>query len=103
MDWLIKVADFDSASKIIRRLRRIERSTRDSSPQADLGGQSKAERIEKTIDQAGEEEKIKKVTLVLNEKENLDLSKVKEYLLSLNWNSISPILHMLRELKHFLA
>jgi HEAT repeat protein len=31
----------------------------------------------------------------------VDLSKVKKYLLSLNSNSIPPILHMLRELKNF--
>ena len=103
LDWLISVADFESASKIIWRLRGFERATRDSSPQADPVSRRKAERIEKTIDQAGEEEKIKSMCLILNEKETVDLSKAKEYLLSLNWNPISPILHMLRELKHFHA
>ncbi|MCJ7577901.1 MAG: HEAT repeat domain-containing protein [candidate division Zixibacteria bacterium] len=100
---LINVGDFDSASKIIRRLRRFEQATRDSSTQADLRSQRKAERIKKAIDQAGEEEKLRSVGLVLNEKESIDLSKAKEYLLSLNWNSISPILHLLRELKHLPA
>jgi hypothetical protein len=103
LDSLINVGDFDSASKIIRRLRRFEQATRDSSTQADLRSQRKAERIKKAIDQAGEEEKIRSVGLVLNEKEIMDLSLVKEYLLSLNWNSIFPILHLLRELKHFRA
>ncbi len=40
---------------------------------------------------------------VLNEKETVDLSQVKKYLLSLNWNSISPILHLLRDLRDFSA
>jgi hypothetical protein len=103
LDSLINVGDFDSASKIIRRLRRFEQATRGSSTQADLRSQRKAERIKKAIDQAGEEEKLRSVGLVLNEKESIDLSKAKEYLLSLNWNSISPILHLLRELKHLPA
>jgi len=100
VDSLINVADFDSATKIIWRLRRFEQRMRDSSPQANLGNQTKAERIKKAIDQAGEEEKIRRVGSVLNEKEMIDLSKVKQYLLSLNWNSISPILHVLRDLKY---
>lgn len=101
LDALINVSDFDSASKIMGRLRRFEQATRNSSPQTDLGNQRKVEGLKKTIDQAGEEEKIRKVCLALNEKEMVDLSKVKEYLLSLNSNSIPPILHMLRELKNF--
>jgi HEAT repeat protein len=101
LDALINVSDFDSASKIMERLRRFEQATRNSSPQTDLGNQRKVERIKKSIDQAGEEEKIRSLGRVLNEKEMVDLSKVKEYLLSLNSNSIHPILHMLRELKNF--
>ncbi len=100
---LINAGDFDSASKIIRRLRRLEQATRDSSTQADLRSHRKADRIKKAIDQAGEEERIRSVGLALNEKEIVDIFSAKEYLLSLNWNSISPILHLLRELKHFRA
>lgn len=100
LDWLIGVADFDSATKIIWRVRRFERAARDSSPQVDSGSLEKTERIKKVIDQAGEEEKIRRVGSVLNEKEVIDLSKVKQYLLFLNWNSVSPILHMLRDLKY---
>jgi HEAT repeat protein len=101
LNSLIDVADFDSATKIIGRLRRFEQAAQDSSSQVDPESQRRAERIKKAIDQAGEEEKIRRVRLVLNEKESLDLSKAKEYLLSLNWNSISPILHMLRDVKYF--
>jgi hypothetical protein len=101
LDAFVNVADFDSASKIMGRLRRFEQATRNSSPQTGVGNQRKVERIRKTIDQAGEEEKIKNLCPMLNEKETVDLSKVKEYLLSLNSNSIPPILHMLRELKTF--
>ncbi|KPK75466.1 MAG: hypothetical protein AMJ89_04490 [candidate division Zixibacteria bacterium SM23_73] len=103
LEWLIGVADFDSATKIIWRLKRFEQTTQDSFSQVDSGSLRKAERIKKVINQAGEEEKIRRVGSVLNEKEVIDLSKVKQYLLSLNWNSISPILHMLRDLKYFPA
>jgi HEAT repeat protein len=101
LDALITVSDFESASKIMERLRRFEQAARDSSPQTDLENQRKVERIKKTLDQAGEEGKIASLSLALNEKEMVDLSKVKEYLLSLNSNSIPPILHMLRGLKNF--
>ena len=103
LDWLINVGDFYSASKLVRRLRSFERAALDSFSQTDFGSQTKAERIKKAIDQAGEEEKTRRVAMVLNEKEAVDLSKAKEYLLFLNWNSISPILHMLRDLKYFHA
>ncbi len=103
LDSLVNVADFESATRIIWGLRTFERDARDSFPQTDPGSQTKAERIKRAIDQAGEEKKIRKVGSVLNEKEIFDLSKVKEYLFSLNWNSISPILHMLRYLKNFSA
>jgi hypothetical protein len=103
LESLVNAGDFDSASKIIQRLRRSEQATRDSSTPADLQSQRKAERIKKAIDKVGEEEKIRSVGLVLNEKEIIDLFLAKEYLLSLNGNSISPILHLLRELKHFRA
>jgi len=101
LDALINASDLDSASKIMRRLRGFEQATRNSSSQTDLGNQRKVERIKNTIDQAGEEGKIRNLCRVLNEKEMVDLSKVKEYLLSLNSNSIPPILHMLGELKNF--
>jgi hypothetical protein len=101
LDALINVSDFDSASKIMGRLRGFEQATRNSSSQTNLGNQRKVERIKKTIDQAGEEKKVRNLCRVLNEKEMVDLSKVKKYLLSLNSNSIPPILHMLRELKNF--
>ncbi len=102
-DWLTGVAKFDSAAKIIRRLRDLELALQDSPPKTDPLTKMKADRIKRVIDQAGDQEKIKKVGWVLNEKEIYDFSKVKEYLLTLNWNSISPILHMLRDLKHFPA
>jgi HEAT repeat protein len=99
LDSLVNVGAFDSAAKIIRRLEEFQGTHLGTFVQAGRQSQRKAQRIKKAIDQAGEEEKIKRVGSVLNEKETLDLSHAKEYLLSLHWNSISPILHMLRDLK----
>jgi HEAT repeat protein len=103
LDWLVDVADFDSATQTIWRLRKFEQAVLNSSPPGDPESQRKANRIKRAIDQAGEEEKVKRVSSVLNEKGSFDLSKAKEYLFSLNKNSISPILHMLRDLRGFPA
>lgn len=100
---LVNGGAFDSASRIIWRLKEFESTHKDSFAPADRESHRKVQRIKRAIDQAGEEEKIKRVGSVLNEKEILDLSQAKEYLLSLNWNCISPILHMLRDLKDFSA
>ncbi len=99
LDSLVNVGAFDSAAKIIQRLKEFQDTHLGTFVQAGRESQRKAQRIKRAIDQAGEEEKIKRVGSVLNEKETLDLSQAKEYLLSLHWNSISPILHMLRDLK----
>jgi HEAT repeat protein len=99
LDSLVNVGAFDSAAKIIRGLKEFQDTHLSTSLQADREGQRKAQRIKRAIDQAGEEERVRRVGSVLNEKETLDLSHAKEYLLSLHWNSIPPILHMLRDLK----
>lgn len=100
---LVTIADFFTAANIMTRLRRFEEMIIRISPDPSTLQTRKAERTRQVIDQAGEEEKIKKVTQILNEKEGTDLATVKEYLFSLNLNSISSILHMLRELKEFQA
>lgn len=103
LDALITVADFPSATKLISWLNRIEEITQKLPELEATSKKKKAERARQVVDGAGEEEKIKKITQILNEKENIDLSLVKEYLLSLNWNSLPPVLHMLRDLKDFSA
>ncbi len=100
---LVTIAEFTTAANIMKRLRNFEELMVKMSPTPGSLQTKKAERTRQVIDQAGEEEKIKKVTQILNEKEGIDLAAVKEYLFSLNVNSISSILHMLGELKEFLA
>jgi hypothetical protein len=101
LDALITIADFPSATKVVGRWKKFEEMMQKSSAQKDPLKQKKAEKTRQIVNGAGEEGKIKKITQILNEKENVDLLSVREYLRSLNWNSIAPILHMLQELKDF--
>ena len=100
---LITIIDFSAAEKIMVRLRRFEEMLVKISPDPNSLQMKKAKRTRQVIDLAGEENNIRKITQILNEKEGTDLAAVKKYLFSLNLNSISSILHMLRELKEFLA
>jgi len=100
---LINMTDFHSAAKMVRGLKRFEKMMQKSPEHTDPLKKNKAERTRKVVDGAGEEENIKRISQILNEREITEFSTVKEYLFSLNWNSISPIIHMLGDLKGFLA
>ncbi len=100
---LISMADFHSATKVVREFKRFEEMMQKFSDGSDSLNNKKAERAKKAMDKAGEEENIKRISQVLNEKEAADLSSTKELLLSLNMNSISPIVHMLGDLNQFLS
>jgi hypothetical protein len=100
---LINIADFHSAAKLVKRLKGFEEMVQKSSEEKDPLGKTKAERTRKLVDKAGDDENIQRMTQVLNDKEITDFSSAKEYLFSLNWNSISSIIHMFRDLKEFLA
>jgi HEAT repeat protein len=100
-DALITVTDFSSAANIIRRLESLGNEMGESSRQTDPFNQGKAEIIARVIDQAGGEERLSRIAQILNEKEGLDLSLVQRYLLALNRNSITPMIHVLRDIKEF--
>jgi HEAT repeat protein len=103
LNALINVADFSSAAKVLNWLRKFEEMMAQSDASRNSLKAEKRKRTRKAMDQAGEEGRIEKITQILNDKENVDLAAVRTYLFSLNWNSVSPILHMLRELKEFQA
>ena len=103
LNALVNIADFSSAARVIIRLKRFEQMMIDSDSFTGSPEMKKRESARKVIEEAGEEEKIKKITQILNQKENVNLTAAKEYLLSLDWNCLSPVLHMLRELKEFQA
>lgn len=103
LDTLVNVTDFRSATSILWRLRSLGKMLHEASGQTDSHVRKKTDMVAKVVDQAGEEAKIKRVSQILNEKEGIELASVKKYLLSLNWNSTTPIIHMLRDLKDFQA
>ncbi|MGB8657377.1 MAG: HEAT repeat domain-containing protein [Candidatus Zixiibacteriota bacterium] len=103
LDALILIADFPSATKVAERLKGFEGMMQSPIGQKDSLKSKKAERSREVMDGAGEEEKIKKISQILNEKADVDPVSVKEYLLCLNLNSIPAILHMLRDIKDFSA
>lgn len=103
LDGLVNVTDFRSAKNIIWRLKRFEKKMKGASHQTAPLNQTKAEETRRVVDQAGSEEKIRRISQIVNERELSDLTFLKEYLLSLNWNSVTPIIHMLGDLKNFVA
>jgi len=100
---LTNMADFHSAAKIVWGLKRFDKMMQKPSEQIDSLKKNKAERTRQVVDKTGEEENVKRISEVLNEKEITDFSSVREYFFSLNWNSIPPVVHMLRDLKDFPA
>jgi hypothetical protein len=100
---LVNMGDFHSATKVLQGLKRFEEMMQESSDGPDHLNGRKAERTKRAVDKAGEEENVKRISQVINEKEITDLTSAKEYLLGLNWNSIPPIVRMLGILSQFLA
>jgi HEAT repeat protein len=101
LDSLVNVGDFHSAVNVIRRLKSFAKTLNGPPNQTDSSDRKKAEIIGKVVNLAGEEERIARITQIVNEKATVDLAFVKRYLLTLNINSVGPIIHMLRDLKEF--
>ena len=101
LDALVTVTDFSSAANIIRGLESLGDGVGESPDQTDPLRQGKAEIIARVIDQAGAQERIRRISQILNEKDGLDLNLVQKYLLGLNRNSVTPMIHMLRDVKEF--
>jgi hypothetical protein len=101
LDALVTVTDFSSAANIIRRLESLGSGVGEAPDQTDPLRQGKAEIIARVIDQAGAQERIRRISQILNEKDGLDLNLVQKYLLGLNRNSVTPMIHMLRDVKEF--
>lgn len=101
LDSLVNVGDFHSAMNVIRRLKSFAKTLDGPPNQTDSSDRKKAEIIGKIVNLAGEEEKVARITQIVNEKVTVDLAFVKRYLLALNINSVTSIIHMLRDLKEF--
>jgi HEAT repeat protein len=94
MDRLLGEGEFEPSFKIIQLMEELGQGYMEKSPQ-------RATRLAGAVNRAGDSERMKLVSSVLNEKEGLDLKWTKAYLGSLKWNSIFNILNMLGELNTY--
>jgi HEAT repeat protein len=100
---LVGAADFESAARIVWGLNRFEALMHESPEQTHPLNRDKIQTTRRVLEKAGEEESIRAVSQVLNEKEITEFSDVKKYLFALHWNAISPMIHMFRDLKSYVA
>ena len=95
LDSLVSQGDFYLASEVLLLLKEIEKT------QAETGQANRSERIREAINRAGDKERMKILTRVLNQNPRLDLFSARKYLSLLNWNTIPHLVDMLGELENF--
>ncbi|HEX9912381.1 MAG TPA: HEAT repeat domain-containing protein [candidate division Zixibacteria bacterium] len=95
LDSLIGQGDFYLASELLLLLKNLEKT------EADTGQSNRTIRIKEAVDRAGDKERMRILTQILNQKISLDLFSVKKYLSLLSWNSIPDFVDMLGELENF--
>jgi len=95
LDSLIGQGDFYFASELLLLLKNLEKT------EADTGQSNRTIRIKEAVDRAGDKERMRILTQILNQKINLDLFSVKKYLSFLSWNTIPHLVDMLGELENF--
>jgi len=97
LDSLVSQGDFYLASEVLFMLKQMERS------QVEKAQSNRSERIKETINRAGDKERIKALTQILNQKTKSDLFSARKYLSLLNLNAIPHLVDMLAELEYFPA
>jgi hypothetical protein len=95
LDSLIGQGDFYLASEVLLLLKNLEKT------EADTGQSNRTIRIKEAVDRAGDKERMRILTQILNQKISLDLFSVKKYLSFLSWNTIPHLVDMLGELENF--
>jgi HEAT repeat protein len=95
LDSLTGQGDFYLASEVLLLLKNLEKT------EADTAQSNRTIRIKEAVDRAGDNERMKILTQILNQKISLDLFSAKKYLSLLNWNSIPHLVDMLGELENF--
>ncbi len=97
LDSLTAQGDFYLASEVLLLLKEIEKI------EADTGQTNRSERIKESVNRAGDKERVRVLTQVLNQDIKLDLFSVRRYLSLLNWNIVPHLVEMLGELESFPA
>lgn len=96
LDRLLENGELKSSFRIVQLMQELAESYKEKSPK-------RSARLAETVHRAGDSERIKLITSVLNKEENPSLKWAKAYLSSLHWNSIFNILNMLGELNSYPA
>lgn len=96
LDRLLESGEFKSSFRIVQLMHELAEGYKEKFPK-------RSARLAETVNRAGDSERIKLITSVLNKEENPSLKWAKAYLSSLHWNSIFNILNMLGELNTYPA
>lgn len=97
LDSLVSRGDFYLASEVLVLLKDMEKV------KSDTDQSSRSQRIKEAINRAGDGERMKVLTQVLNQNSKSDLFSARKYLALLNWNAVPHLVNMLAELESFPA
>jgi HEAT repeat protein len=97
LDSLVNQEDFYLASEVLLLLKNLEEV------QSEAGQTRRAERIKETLNRAGDKERMKTLTRILNQNPSLDLFSARKYLSLLSRNTVPHLVDMLGELEIFAA
>ena len=95
LDSLVSQEDFYLASEVLLLLKNLEEA------ESEAGQTHRAERIKEALNRAGDKERMKTLTQILNQNLKADLFSVRKYLSLLSRNTIPHLVDMLGELENF--
>jgi hypothetical protein len=97
LDSLVSHGDFYLASEVLLLLKDMEKV------KSDADQSNRSERFKEAINRAGDRERMKVLTQVLNQNSKSDLFSARKYLTLLNWNAVPHLVDMLGEMESFPA
>jgi len=95
LDSLVSQEEFYLASEVLLLLKNLEKA------ESDAGQAHRAERIKEALNRAGDKERMKTLTQILNQNPRLDLFSARKYLSLLGRNTVPHLVDMLGELENF--
>jgi HEAT repeat protein len=95
LDSLVGQENFYLASEVLLLLKNLEEA------ESEAGQTRRAERIKEALNRAGDKERMKILTQILNQNPRLDLFSARKYLSLLGRNTVPHLVDMLGELENF--
>ncbi len=95
LDSLVGQENFYLASEVLLLLKNLEEA------ESEAGQTHRAERIKEALNRAGDKERMKALTQILNQNPRLDLFSARKYLSLLGRNTVPHLVDMLGELENF--